>query len=276
MTDITMARLHEGMVVLYAISLVLYFLDFFYQNKRAEKYGFYLVSIVWVLQSIFLVLYMMETNRFPILTLFEGIYFYAWLLITLSLVLHLTYKVKILVFSLNIIGFVMMMIHTFAPVQLERSPVGENLVSELLFIHVTFAIISYVAFSLSFVFSVLYQLLYRLLKKKKWTIQWRNLPSLDQTEKGMTISMIIGIPSLLLSLILGMQWAYLSLDSFSLFDMKIVGSFILLIFYSVILYRHHKNALLGTQYAWAHIYAFLVVLLNFFLGSRLSEFHFWL
>lgn len=275
MADITMARLHEAMVVLYAISLVFYFFDFLYKEKRASRIATVLLGGVWLMQTVFLVLYIIETRRFPILTLFEGIYFYAWLLVTLSLVLRIFYRFDFAVFFINVIGFIFMTIHTFAPVQIERSPVGESLVSELLFIHITFAILSYVAFSLSFVFSALHMILYRLLKKKKWTKQWSSLPSLGQTELGMTISIGVGISLLFVSLVLGFQWAYISLAEFSLFDMKIIGSFVLLIVYSVILWRHRGGSLNGMAYAQAHIFAFLLLLVNFFLGSRLSEFHFW-
>ncbi len=275
MADITMARLHEAMVILYAVSLVFYFIDYLYKEKRASRIAMSLLGIVWVLQTIFLALYIFETQRFPILTLFEGIYFYAWLLVTLSLVLRIFYRFDFAVFFINIIGFIFMTIHTFAPVQIERSPVGEALVSELLFIHISFAILSYVAFSLSFVFSALHMILYRLLKQKKWTKQWANLPSLSQTQQFMTISILVGISLLFVSLVLGLQWAFISLATFSIFDMKIVGSFILLVVYSFVLWWHRKGSLNGMNYALAHTYAFLLLLINFFLGSRLSEFHFW-
>lgn len=275
MADITMARLHEAMVVLYAVSLVFYFIDYLYKEKRASRIAMVLLGVVWLMQTAFLVFYILETRRFPILTLFEGIYFYAWLLVTLSLVLRIFYRFDFAVFFINIIGFIFMTIHTFAPVQIERSPIGETLVSELLLIHITFAILSYVAFSLSFVFSALHVILYRLLKQKKWTKQWSSLPSLEQAGLGMTISILVGIPLLFISLVLGLQWAYISLAEFSLMDMKIIGSFILLVVYSVILYRHRKGSLYGMSYALAHTYAFLLLLINFFLGSRLSDFHFW-
>lgn len=275
MADLTMSRLHEAMVILYAISLVFYFIDYLYKQKKAARVALVLLGGVWLMQTAFLGGYILETGRFPILTLFEGIYFYAWLLVTLSLVLRIFFHFDFAVFLLNIIGFIFMTIHTFAPVQIERSPVGEALVSELLLIHITFAILSYVAFSLSFVFAALHMILYRLLKKKKWTKQWSSLPSLSQAESGMTMSIMVGIPLLFVSLVLGFQWAIISLDTFSPFDFKIVGSVILLIVYSWILWRHRKDALQGTSFALANIYAFLLLLINFFLGSRLSDFHFW-
>ncbi|KAA0965327.1 cytochrome C assembly protein [Sporosarcina sp. ANT_H38] len=276
MVDMMMARLHEVMVVLYAVSLVFYFIDYLNKDTFAHRSAFWILSIVYFLQTFFLVMYIIEWKRFPILTLFEGIYFYAWLLITLSIIMHLFYKVGHAVFFLNVIGFIFMTIHTFAPEQIEQSPIGEALISELLFIHITFAILSYAAFAMSFVFSILYLLVYKVLKKKKWSKQFNRLPSLHQTEMGMKAALYTGIPFLLVSLILGMQWAIVALDEWSFFDMKIIGSFILLVVYGSVLFLKRSGKLNGNDFAWANVFAFLFVIINFFLGSKLSEFHFWL
>ncbi|AOV09166.1 cytochrome C assembly family protein [Sporosarcina ureilytica] len=276
MTDITMSRLHEVMVVLYAVSLVFYFIDYLNKDRIAHRNAFGLLTLVFSMQSIFLVLFIIETKRFPVLSLFEGIYFYAWLLITISIALHLFTKLGYAVFFLNIIGFIFMTIHTFAPVQIKQSTIGDALISELLFIHITFAILSYVAFAISFVCAILYLLLYRNLKKKKWTKQFGRLPSLQQTATGMKTGIIIGIPFLFISLVLGMQWAHIVLSEWSFFDMKIVGSFFILIVYSLVLFGIQTGRLRGNNHMWANIFAFLFVIINFFLGSTLSEFHFWL
>ncbi|MCM3357799.1 MULTISPECIES: cytochrome c biogenesis protein CcsA [unclassified Psychrobacillus] len=275
MADLTMTRLHEIMVVLQSVSLVFYFIDYLNKDRQVHRLAVGLLSIVWLLQTVFLVLYMVEMKRFPILSLFEGIYFYAWLIILLSLVMQLVFKSDLPGFFLNIIGFIFMTIHTFAPSQLEQSPVGDALRSELLFIHITFAFLAYAAFALSFVFSILYLILYRVLKKKKWTKQFSRLPSLQHAETGMTLSIITGIPLLFVSLVLGLQWAYISLNEFSIFDFKIVNSFILLVLYIVVLLIRKGVRYKGTNYAWIHVYAFLFVIINFLLGSQLSQFHFW-
>ena len=123
------------------------------------------LSLFMYCKQFFLIMYIVETKRFPILSLFEGIYFYAWLLLTVSILLHLFSKPSYVVFFLNVIGFIFMTIHTFAPTQIKQSPIGDALISELLFIHITFAILSYVAFAMSFVFAILYLLLYKILKK---------------------------------------------------------------------------------------------------------------
>ncbi len=276
MTDFTITRLHEWIIVLYAVSLVFYFIDYLNKNQTAHRMGFWLLSIVYAMQTVFLINHMLETKQFPILSLFEGIYFYAWLLITMSILLHFFSKVGYVPFLLNIIGFVFMTIHTFAPTQIKQSAVGDTLISELLFIHISFAILSYVAFAMSFVFAILYLLLYKALKRRKWSKQFGRLPSLQQAANGMKIGIVTGIPFLFISLILGTQWATIILEEWSLFDMKIIGSFFILILYGVVLWGMKTGKIRGNNSAWASIFAFIFVLVNFFLGSTLSGFHLWI
>ena len=275
MTEIGLMRLHELMVVLYAASLVFYFIDFLNSQPKARKAAFYTLSAVWIMQTLFLVGNIVEEQRFPVLSLSEGINFYAWLLITMSLVVHLFRKADFAVFFLNVIGFAAVVITAFGEAGTSDSAVGEALISELLFIHITSAMISYTAFSLSFVFAILYLLLYRSLKQKKWDGQWGRLPSLDQARRAMTISVVIGVPVLLVSLILGLQWAFIAAGPFPVWDPKIVGSFLLLIIYCVLLVLQNRGKLNGPDIAWGHILSFLAVIVNFLLISRLSVFHFW-
>ncbi|WP_062104542.1 cytochrome c biogenesis protein [Bacillus niameyensis] len=273
MLDMLMVRLPELIIVIYAISILCYFIDFIGENRKVNRLAFRLLSIVWVLQTIFLFFYMYKTGRFPILTLFEGLYFYSWVLISLSLAIHKILNVDFTIFFTNLIGFTIMAIHAFAPGQVPA--MADQLISELLFIHITMAILSYGAFSLSFVFSSLYLLQYRLLKEKKWQKNVWRLSDLAKLEKLSFILNTIGVPMLLLSLILGLQWAFIKLPFFHWNDPKIIGSFLLIIIYSLILFMRIKKGLYGKQLAIWNSAAFLILLINFFLTSRLSTFHIW-
>ncbi len=275
MYETAMTRLHELMIVLYALSILLYFIDFLNKNRKANQYAFWLLAIVWVLQTIFLIMYMIRTGRFPVLTIFEGLYFYAWVLVTLSLTINRVLRVDFTVFFTNILGFIIMAIHTFAPVQIESKAMAEQLVSELLFIHITMAILSYGAFSLSFVFSSLYLFQHKLLKEKKWGQRLWRISDLSKLERVSYILNSVGVAMLLLSLILGLQWAFIKLPTFIWYDPKIIGSFIVLIFYSVYLYLRVRRNLYGKNLAYLNIASFLIILINFLLVSRLSSFHFW-
>ncbi|MFS0765181.1 MULTISPECIES: cytochrome C assembly family protein [Peribacillus] len=273
--ELLMTRLHEATVLLYAISMLLYFIDFLNNNQKANRVAFWLLSIVWVLQTIFLFLYVLKTGRFPVLTIFEGLYFYAWVLISLSLIINRLLRVDFIVFFTNVLGFMVMAIHTFAPVQIESQVLAQRLVSELLLIHITFAILSYGAFTLSFVFSLLYLIQYDLLKRKKWGKRLLRLGDLTKLEQMSYVLAVIGVPLLVVSLILGIQWAYIKVPGVSWLDMKIIGSFILLIAYSVFLYLKIRKQMYGRTLAFLNIGSFMIVLINFFLFGSLSTFHFW-
>jgi HemX protein len=275
MLDFHMTRLHELTVVIYALSVLLYFFDFLHHNRKANRIAFWLLAFVWVLQTFFLSYYMISTGKFPVLTIFEGLYFYAWVLVTLSLSINRVLKVDFIVFFTNILGFIVIAIHTFAPFQYSSHVIGKQLVSELLLIHITMAILSYGAFSLSFVFSLLYLIQYDLLKRKKWGARLLRLADLSKLERASYILVVIGVPMLILSLILGLQWAILKVPGMPWYDMKIIGSFILLAAYSLFLYLRVAKNLVGRQLALWNSASFLFVLINFFFFGQLSSFHFW-
>lgn len=275
MLELFMTRLHEATVLLYALSVLLYFIDFLHNNRKANRFAFWLLAIVWLLQTIFLFLYMLQTGRFPVLTIFEGLYFYAWILITLSLVINRLLRVDFIVFFTNVLGFIVMAVHTFAPVQIESAVLAQKLVSELLLIHITMAILSYGAFSLSFVFSLLYLIQYDLLKQKKWGKRLLRLGDLAKLEHMSYVLAVIGVPMLVLALILGLQWAYIKVPDLFWYDPKIIGSFIVLTAYSVYLYLKVRKQMYGKTLAYWNIGSFLIVIINFSLFGSLSSFHFW-
>jgi HemX protein len=275
MAEMNVTRLYELTIILYAFSVLLYFIDFLHNNRKANRAAFWLLSIVWFLQTVFLFMRMIETGRFPILSIFEGLYFYAWVLITFSLVINRLLRVDFIVFFTNVIGFFIMALHTFAPAQHASAIVADRLVSELLFIHITMAILSYGAFSLSFVFSILYIIQYRLLKEKKWGKRLLRIDDLSRLDHMSYVLNVIGVPMLLLGLLLGIIWAYIKIPNFHFYDAKVLGSFTVLITYGGYLYIRIVKQLQGKAIAMWNIASFLVLLINFFLFGSLSRFHFW-
>lgn len=274
MNSVWMTWLYEVMVLFYAASTVLYFIDFFYQKVKIRRIAFWFISYVWILQTAFLILHVVETKRFPILSLSEGIYFYAWLLVSLSIALHCIAKVDLPVFFMNLLGFIFVTIHLFVPERIQN-PLVESLESEMIFIHIFFAMIAYAAFTLSFVFSIVYLILYRTLKQKKITGLWSRLPSLTHMSSWMKSSILVGIPLLFISLALGLERGILMIDDFTIFDFKVIGSFIIACIYIVILILNQRGKLTPVNFAWVQIYSYLIIVLNFFVGSKLSSFHIW-
>ncbi|MCZ2737904.1 cytochrome c biogenesis protein [Bacillus safensis] len=273
MMESIVARLNEATILIYALSVLFYFIDFLQHNRKAGKMAFWLLSIVWLLQTVYMFYIMMETDRFPVLNVAEGLYFYTWVLVTLSLVLTKLLRVEFIVFFTNVIGFSMMAIHTFTPSDLHSAELTGKLTSELLVIHITMAILSYGAFSLSFAFSLLYLFQYRLLKKKKWGKWLLRIEDLSKLDHMAYVLNIIGVPMLLLSLILGIIWAYISYDTLYWTDAKVLGSFIMLFLYGFYLYIRLVRNMQGKIVALWNVASFLVLMINYFLLGSLSTFH---
>lgn len=275
MFDLYMTRLHELTVIVYALSVLLYFIDFLDNNRKANRVAFWLLAFVWGLQTTFFILYMVKTGRFPVLTVFEGLYFYSWILVTLSLGINRLLRMDFIVFFTNILGFIIMAIHTFAPVQYNSVVMAKQLVSELLLIHITMAIFSYGAFTFSFVFSLLYLIQYDLLKRKKWGTRLTRIADLSKLERLSYVLNVIGVPILFISLVLGLQWALIKLPNVIWYDPKVISSFIMLCTYSVYIYLRVRKNVYGRTLAFWNIASFFIVILNFFLFGKLSTFHIW-
>ena len=273
MIDVYLNRVHEITIILYALSVLLYFYDFLQNNQKANKAAFWILSIVWFMQTIFLFLYMYEAGRFPILSLLEGLYFYVWILITFSLAINWFLRTDFFIFFTNLLGFGLMVIQTFSPLQLDRLGNRTQFISELSVIHITVAILSYAAFALSFVFSLLYLIQYDLLKRKKWGKRLVRLGDLAKLEQMSYRLAVIGLPLLLLSLILGLEFAYLVVSDIVWYDSKIIGSFACLIVYGIYLCMKVKKKYYGKTLAYWNIASFLLVLINFFLFGNTSAFH---
>jgi HemX protein len=269
-----MTRLHEFTIILYALSVLFYFFDFMHNNQRANRIAFWLLLFVWILQSSFLIIYIVEKQRFPILTIIEGLYFYSWVLVIFSLVINKWLKIDFIVFFTNVLGFAIMAIHTFAPARDSAIIHAEQVVSELLFIHVTAAILAYGMFTISFIFSVLYCIQYDLLKQKKWGKRVMRIADLAKLEHIAYLLSVFGVPLLLIGLILGVQWAIIQRPDFHWYDPKIISSFIVLLIYSCFLYLRVSQRLRGKNIALLNIASFFIMLINFFLVGNFSNFHY--
>ncbi|WP_369902445.1 inner membrane protein YpjD [Bacillus manliponensis] len=267
--------IYHTAIILYACSVSLYFIDYFQSNRKANKIAFWLLSVVWVLHSLFMFLRATESTIHPILTLLSGIYFYVWLLITISLIINRFMRIDFLVFFTNVVAFGVSAVAIFTPVGKMEPVLADQLSLELLYVHVGMAIISYATFTVSFIFSIMYLLQYRLLKQKKWNARLRRLGNLQKLESMSYGLNLFSVPFFLLAILLGCIWGYTKLHNFHWYDAKVIGSFIVLFVYCAGIYLRGSDTLQGKKIISWNIGAFLVMLINIFLFSSLSNFHFW-
>lgn len=262
-------------IIFYLLSVLGYFIDFIQNNRRVNRIAFWLLSIVWILQTLFFVMRAFELNRLPIITPFEGLFFYAWLLVSLSLVINWYFRVDFLVFFTNIVGFIMMSLSVFTPSGDVPPALSELLISELLIIHVSLVLLSYGAFTLSFAITIMYVMQHQMLKRKRWgkrLLRFTNLSALDRLAFIITM---VAFPIFLLGIILGFIWASIQLGHLPWTDTKVLSSLLVLTIYGIYLYLRVVKLFRGYALALINIAAFLLLLINYFLSSNFSEFHLW-
>lgn len=267
--------LYDFMIVIYAVSVSLYFYDFIQSNKKANRIAFGLLVVVWVIQTVFFHMRMKELEYIPIMTLFETLFFYSWILVTLSLIINYFYKVDLLVFLANATGFSIVVLNTFVSRQAEPG-INELLQGDLLIIHIAFAILSYGLFFLSFIFSCLYLIQVKLLKSKKiFSNLFRKIPPLDKLDKFSYLLALVAYPILLISLVLGSIWAYM--NNINIWtDVKFVMSGVVLLVYGVYLHRRVALGWQGKRLAILNMIGFAFIVVNYFISRMVSSFHHWL
>lgn len=229
---------------------------------------------VWFMQTGLLVIRFINRDFTPVLTTFDTLMFFAWILITCAIVMAIVYRMDLLVLMMNLVSFTMIAFSLFAGQDVPHV-MSEQLISELLFIHVSLALVAYSCFLLSFLLALLYLLLNYLLKQKRWNkLVWR-APSLSRLEQFMTRAGIAGVPLLLLSLILGLIWAEQRAFQGFWLDPKVWTSFIVLWVYGYFVYRRFVSQWSGIGLAFCNLIAFMTVVFNTFVANFGISFHVW-
>ncbi len=262
-------------VILYCLSVIGYFVDYLHNNQKVNRISFWLLSIVWVLQTIFFVSRMIEYNRLPIMTSFEGLFFYAWIIVSVSLVINWFFKVDFFVFFTNILGFAIMAFSVFIPTGDIPTALQKLLTYDLFIIHVTLVLLSYGSFTFAFIFSIMYYYQHQMLKKKRWSKRLFRFGDLSKSEHLAFMFTMLGFPLLLMGIILGIVWAAVTLGKIPWFDAKVITSILVLSLYGFYLYKRVVKKIQGFSLVLLNIVGFLLILINYFLSGALSKFHLW-
>ncbi|MBM7572006.1 cytochrome c biogenesis protein [Aquibacillus albus] len=264
--------LQELILFIYGASVFGYFIDFVQRNRKVNQFAFWLLMMVWILQTFFLLYQVIERLNFPVFSIYDGLFFYAWILVTFSLFVNRFFKMDFIVFFTNLLGFFIMLLHITS--NASNGERGVRLFDELLIAHITLALTSYGFFTLSFVFSIMFLLQYKLLKNKKGYRWLRRLGDLERLDRLSFQTVTLGVPSLLISIILGVVWAYSSGAEFYWYDIKTIGSIIVLFVYTIYLFLRLGRGYQGKTISIFNSGAFLFLLTNFLLFTSLSNFHF--
>jgi HemX protein len=264
--------MYDLLIYVYAISLLFAFAVLMQSNRRSLRISYWFLVIVWGLHATIFAL--RSLVFWAVVPGLDVLFFYAWLLVTVALVVMRLDPMPVLVFVLHGLAFIVLVTGLFfAGDALPR--VEHLLLSELVFIHVTMAVTAYAAFSASSICAALYLLSNYLLKQKRWHRFLMRLPSLDRLQLFARWFVMIGTPLLFCSLVLGMVYAYQVVGSAFWLDIKVWGSVWVLVVYAWVWVQGSVSRWRGDRLAWWNALSVLALICNYFFSHFRFSFHHW-
>jgi ABC-type transport system involved in cytochrome c biogenesis permease subunit len=189
----------------YLLAAMAYLMVFTGSPEWARRWVTPLTGVVAGAHLVYLALCTLSFQHVPMANAWESFTFVAFAMIVVYLALEWKWKDKATgIFLLVPVLFFQVLSSAFVTHSRE---VAEILRSPLFGVHVTTALIGYVAFSVAAVYGTMYILLYRELKKHRVGLIFRRLPSLETLSRLNMGAILFGWFGLTLAGILGVIWA---------------------------------------------------------------------
>ncbi|UXR77426.1 MULTISPECIES: cytochrome c biogenesis protein [unclassified Staphylococcus] len=275
MVETFFVRFHEAIVLIYFLCVICMTLDLFQKNYRLQNMGFYLLGIVWVCQTISLTMYILWRGQLPLTSIVESIYVLTWLILTFTFICAVFRQFDVVIVLLNMLGFVFMVVHTFHPYQFSHQGARLKVINELLTVHISFALISYVIFAIAFVNAILYLIQYQNLRLKRFNQNYFRIGSVSTLEKTVFYFTLIGVITLFVSLLCGVQWGLFSVGPHIFVDLKVISSFFIFLSYVAYIAMRMTQRFKQQFLIYVNIILFLCCMINLIVVTQLSSFHQW-
>ncbi len=268
---LTNSWIYDGMIYIYTLSLLFFFSDISGKNQINKQIRAGLLLLVWVLQILFFIDRMMVAEYIPLLTLFENLFLFSWIMVTFSLFVHYSLKFDVLAFMVSCSAFIILLLGIFvshSEFSLQR--IGDAK-GNLFIIYSSLAVISYALFSISAILSGLYLFLHSKLKEKQFSIIVKRLPGLDKIQLFIFRTVTMGTTALLISTTIAMIWIFWMNKIMWLFDPMIFNLYLILAAYGFWFNQRGSNYT-GVRLSVYNLLAFSIVIIHFII-QLLSDFH---
>ncbi|CAH0119151.1 MULTISPECIES: cytochrome c biogenesis protein CcsA [unclassified Paenibacillus] len=272
---VSQSWIYDVIIYMYALSLLFFFPDFVGRNPRSKRMGTGLLAFVWVLQTALLVWRVFGQSGPFELSRLEFMFAFSWVLVTVSLAITLLFRIDYSVFLINIVGFAMLVLNLFSgPIGEERLESWEIAQNFLVF-HVALAVCSFAALTVGTIFAGMYVYLHRKLKGKQWSDPVRRLPSLEKIDRYCYLSLVIGTPLLIMSLVVAVASVFSAGRLELLLDLKVLSTLAALILYLFYFLKRFYLRLPGNRLAYWTFICYAVMVMNVGINA-LSTFHHWM
>lgn len=230
-------------------------------KKKLGDISLKIFSISTVLIFFYLLIRGVKGRYFPVSNTHEGLIFFSLLCSVLYLVFYLRNKILIVGVFLSPLVTILVLIAGFS----DRT-IGEILPVLQSFwfpIHVISAFVGNALFALSFVISIIYLIENFRLKKKKFDVLGKLLPSITMLDTLNYFCLVYGFPFLTLGMITGAIWAQLAIGSYWNNDPKEIWSLFTWFIYAALLHTRLISGWRGKKVAILSIIAFIFLVFSF-------------
>ncbi|MBI3670786.1 MAG: cytochrome c biogenesis protein CcsA, partial [Acidobacteria bacterium] len=256
---------------LYAISLALY-IWFLYVNKRLiGRAATVCLAGGVVLHYLALIERSRLVQSVPYQDLYGSMSLFAWLLAVTYLGLEIFHRQRSVgPFVLPFVVVLVLLAH-LSPATPPPAPPARGTEFAL---HVTLNILAYAAFALSFVLSVIYLLQNRLLRDRRLgTVFWK-FPALEVLERMSRSSVMVGLVSLSIGVVLGFIWVNRIRGRYWNADAKEITTLLVLLFYGGYVWLARTRAWRGARASRLFVFNFFFVLFSYtVVNLYLSHYH---
>ncbi|MCL6626386.1 cytochrome c biogenesis protein CcsA [Alicyclobacillus shizuokensis] len=262
--------LFDALTVIYALSLMLFFVDAMRPRRLVNRTALVLLFGVFVLETVLLWQRLSPLKRVPVYSAFDSLLLLSWLILVVALVVDSVFRFDLILFFANAVGFVLVVVDLFVYPRPLPHPTGTG---DVLVLHIVLAVASYAAFSFAFVFAVMYLVQEWCLRQRKWNGWYFRLGSLEHLDQLTFIGVLVGFPLLLSAMVLGVVWGELRLGRVPVQDPKIIATIVLWFMYGVYLLLRVRRGWGGRRLAWYTVVCFWGVLANLVIVGSFSWWH---
>ncbi len=250
--------LFTAVMILYLISMALYFIFFAMKNEKAARIAGWVITLAFVLHTAALIVRGVGAGRLPLTNQYEFATSFAWGICLCFLVFVKKYHFQAL--GTFVTPVIFLLIGYAAMQSREVRELMPALRSNWLGIHVSTAIISYGAFGVSFAVSLMFLLKQGRENHDFWK---KNIPDYDRLDIISYRAVSLGFLFLTFVIITGAIWAERAWGSYWSWDPKETWSLITWIIYALYLHLRLNKGWRGRKAAWFAVIGFVCVLFTY-------------
>ncbi len=259
-----------GAAALYTLSAITHLSLIF--RREFALLARWATRIAWVIQSVGLVMLVIEQGRPPVYSLFEVSHAFAWGLMTVYILIEFLRDNQAAGSFLTPVIATVLVLSLFLPKSGVEPFLGDQPV-KLIVWHVGVTLLGYAAFIASFVAGALYLIQDMNLRRKNFGPIYYALPSLESLDILAGRLIYIGFPLLTLGMTAGLSFAHVTWETFWQLDPKVLFTVFVWLVYGAYLLMRKVWGWGGRKAAWWVVLGGVALLVNYFVINFASDVH---